>query len=53
MYEKVKAKEAYLHSAYYELLIYRHSGMARVNKDHTVLPVSHTFIHKRNEPYLS
>jgi len=30
----------------------RHSGMARVNKDHTVLPATHTFIHKRNEPYL-
>jgi len=26
--------------------------MARVNKDHTVLPAAHTFIHKLNEPYL-
>ena len=28
------------------------SGMARVNEDHTVLPATHTFIHKWNEPYL-
>jgi len=26
--------------------------MARSNKDHTVLPATHTFIHKWNESYL-
>jgi len=30
----------------------RRSGMARVNEDHTVLPVTHTFIHKWYEPHL-
>ena len=27
--------------------------MARVNEGYTVLPATHTFIHKWNEPYLS
>ena len=28
-----------------------HAGMARLKRDHTVLPATHTFIHKWNEPY--
>jgi len=49
---KVKVKEAYLFSAYYELLISRCSGMAHANEGSSVLPAIHTFIHKWNEPYL-
>ena len=30
----------------------KRSGMARVNEDHIVLPATHTFIHKWNEPHL-
>jgi len=30
----------------------KRSGMARVTRDHTVLPAIHMFIHKWNEPYL-
>jgi len=36
-----KVKEAYLYSVYYELVIFRRSGMAHA---------THTFIHKCNEP---
>jgi len=46
-------KEAYLYSAYYELLISRRSGMARVKlltRDHAVSPATHAFIHTWYEP---
>jgi len=50
--DNIDIKEAYLYSAYYEILISRRSSMARVlARDHTVLPATHTFIHKWNEPY--
>jgi len=29
-----------------------HSGTPLLTRDHTVLPATHKFIHKRNEPYL-
>ena len=41
-----------MYSAYYESLISRHSGMARVNKGSHHPPATHTCIHKWNEPYL-
>jgi len=41
-----------MYSAYYELLIYRRLGMARVNEG-SALPATHMFTYKyRNEPYL-
>jgi len=40
-----------LYSAYYELLISRRSGMARVNERSRSFTATHTFIHKWNEPY--
>ena len=47
----INVKEVYLYSIYYQLLIgvqVRHV----LTRDHTVLPATHTFIHKWNEPYL-
>jgi len=54
-HEKVKIKEAFFYSTYYELLIPKHSGMARVNEEGSgTHSFTHTFIHKWNEvePYL-
>ena len=48
---KVKVKEAYLYSTYYELLISRCSGMAHVNEGSHCF-TCHPHIHKWNEPYL-
>jgi len=45
----VKVKEAYLYSAYYELLISIQVWHV-LTRDHTVLTATHTFIHKWNEP---
>jgi len=45
-----KVKEAYiydLYSDYYELLICRRSGWDALTRDHTVLPTTHTFRHKK------
>jgi len=44
----VEVKEACLYSAYYELLVSGRSGMARVNKDHTVF-TSHPHVYPQVE----
>jgi len=50
---KVKAKEAYLYSAYYELLVSRGSGMALINEgSHSFTCHLCTYTQKLNEPYL-
>jgi len=49
---KLYIMEAYLYSAYYELLICKRSGWHVLTRDHTVLPATHMCIHKCNEPHL-
>jgi len=55
LHSKRKVEEACLYSAYYELLSSRRSGMACVNEgSHSfMVPATHTFMHKGNEPYLT